>query len=134
MTDITSKVAGAVSSTHLWTREKVRHALSALVELYPEATVDWEEVDEDWGRVISRGEVTAYVNAICPLAFVQADDEATAQRVWPGLGIVAIAVPDFDAAALSVDPSVLSGLTRRPLTKNVSYDRASVNEIWWATV
>jgi len=134
MTDITSKIVSAGSLAHGWTPEKVRHALSALAELYPEGTVDWEEGNEEWGRVISRGEVTAYVSARCPLAFVQADDEAEAQRVSSQLSILAIAVQDFDAPSINVDPSALSELTRRPLTKNVSYDRASVNEIWWATV
>jgi hypothetical protein len=134
MIDITQKIVEAASPAHDWTGEKVRHALSTLAGLYPEATIDWEEGDEDWGRVISRGAATAYVSARRPLAFVQADDETAAQRVSSQLGIAAITVHDFDAPSLSVDPTALSELTRRPLTKNVLYDRASVNEIWWATV
>jgi hypothetical protein len=128
MIDITQKFVEAGSLDHEWTRENVRHALSTLAGLYPEATVDWEEGDEDWGRVISRGAATAYVSARRPLAFVQADDGTAAQRISSQLGIVAIAVQDFDAPSLSVDPTALSGLTRRPLTKNVLYNRASVNE------
>jgi hypothetical protein len=50
------------------------------------------------------------------------------------VGLIAIAVRDFDAPSIRVDPAALAHLTRRPLTENVSYDKASVNEIWWATV
>jgi hypothetical protein len=134
MTDITSKIMEARSLSQGWTREKVRHALAALAELHPDGTVDWEERDEDWGRVISRGAAMAYVSARCPLAFVQADDETAAQRLSAQVDIVAITVQDFDVSSVSVDPSALSELTRRPLTENVLYDSASVNEIWWATV
>ncbi|MGO9464937.1 MAG: hypothetical protein ACLQIB_10555 [Isosphaeraceae bacterium] len=134
MTDITSKMSAALSLARGWTRERVRHTLSALAELYPDGTVDWEEGDEDWGRVVSRGAATAYVSARCPVAFVEADDETAAQRVLTQLGLVAIVIQDFDAPTVSVDSSVLSQLTSRPLTKNVSYNRASVNELWWATV
>lgn len=134
MIDITRKIIEAGLLAHGWTREKARSALSALAALYPEATVDWEEGDENWGRVISRGAATAYVSARCPLAFVQADDEPAAERVSSQLDVVAIAVQDFDAPSFSVDPAALSELARRPLTENVRYDRASVNEIWWATV
>jgi hypothetical protein len=134
MTDITSKLVEAGALAHGWTREKVRDALSALARLYPDGTAEWEEGDEDWGRIISRGEAMAYVRAKCPLAFVRAEAEGAAQRVSSQVGLVAIAVQDFDTPSLSVDPSALSQLTRRTLTRNVSYDRASVNDIWWATV
>jgi hypothetical protein len=117
-----------------WTHEKARHALSALAQLYAEGAVDWEAGDEEWGRVMSRGEATAYMSARCPLAFVRADDESAVRPVSSRLGIIAIAVQDFDAPSISVDPAALSHLTRRPLTGNVPYGRASVNEIWWATV
>lgn len=108
--------------------------MSALAGLHPDGQVDWEEGDEEWGRVISRGKEVAYVSARRPLAFVQADDEAATQPAWSWLGIVVIAVRDFDSPSISVDPSALADLTRRPLTENVSYRKASVNEIWWATV
>jgi hypothetical protein len=134
MTDITSKIVEASSRASLWTPEMVRHALSLLAELYPGSTVDWEEGDEEWGRVVSRGTAAAYVSARCPLAFVKADDETAAQRLSAQLGIVAVSVQDFDAHSVSVAPSALSELTRRPLTKNVSYEKASVNELWFATV
>jgi hypothetical protein len=134
MIDITQKIIEAGSHAHGWTREKARHALSVLAVLYPEATVDWEEGDEDWGRVICRGVATAYVSARCPLVFVQADDGTAARQVSSHLGVIAIAAQDFDVPSFSVDPSALSDLARRPLTRNVRYDRATVNDIWWATV
>ncbi len=63
MTDITSKMSAALSLARGWTRERVRHTLSALAELYPDGTGEWEEGDEDWGRVVSRGSATAYGSA-----------------------------------------------------------------------
>lgn len=134
MTNITSKIVEARSLTSHWSSEKVRHALSVLAELYPGSVVDWEEGDEEWGRVISQGSEMAYVNARCPLIFVKARDETAGQRLSAQLDTVTIPAQDFDTPSISVDPSVLSELTRRPLTKNVSYDRVSVNEIWFATV
>ena len=132
--DITSKIDDARSPCSGWTHEKVRYALLALARLYPEGAVDWEEGDEEWGRVISRGEATAYMSARCPLAFVRADDEAAVGPVSSRLGIIAVAVQDFDDPSISVDPVALSNLTGRSLTENVSYGRASLNEIRWATV
>jgi hypothetical protein len=134
MTDITSRIVAAESLATGWGREKVRQALSALAELYPEGTVDWEEGDEDWGRVVSGGGVIAFVSAIRPIAFVLAHDELAAQRALLQMSIVIVPARDFDDRSFIVDPSVLSELARRPLTKNVSYNRASVNDIWWATV
>ena len=134
MTDITSKIVEARSLASHRAPEKVRHILSVLAELYPGSAIDWEEGDEEWGRVISQGAATAFVNARCPLDFVKADDDTAAQRISGQLGVVAIPVQDFDAPTLSVDPSALYELARRPLTKNVPCDSASVNEIWFATV
>jgi len=134
MIDITFEIGHARSLGHDWTSERVRHALSELAALYPGGTIDWEEGDENWGRVVCRGETTAYVSARCPLAFVQADDVAAVEQVSSRLGIIAIAVRDFDAPTINVEPLALYDLAERPLTKNIPYDKASVNEIWWATV
>jgi len=134
MTDITPQVTEAALRCQGWTFERVRAALSVLAEVYSGATVDWEEPDEDWGRVISDGEPAAYISARCPIAFVRADGEAAAQSVLTTLGVVVISARDFDAPSFRVDRHVLSRLSRRPLTENVSYERTSVNEIWWATV
>ena len=134
MIDITSKINNALLLNHGWTNEKVRHSLLTLAELYPESMIDWEEGIEEWGRVVYCGKETAYVSARCPFAFIQAEDDEMCLRISSRLGLIGVVVRDFDEKSISVDHFVLSELTRRPLTKNVSYDRASVNEIWWATV
>lgn len=134
MIDITSKIDDAMALRGGWTRERVHQALSLLVRLYPEGVVDWDEGDEQWGRIIARGEARAYVSARCPLAFVWDESEEVVQGVSSRLGIIVMSVRDFDAPSISVDPAALSRLTRKPLPGVVSYGRASVNDIWWATV
>lgn len=134
MIDITSQIENGISLGLDWTRDKVRLTLSVLAELYPESSVDWDVPDEEWGSVISCGAPKAYVSAKCPLAFVQTEDETMIQQISSRLGIIVIAMQDFDAPLISVDPSVLSKLAGRPLTDDVSYDQASVNDIWWATI
>jgi len=134
MIDLTSKLDDVRSLGHDWTREQVRRALSALAALCPGGTVDWEEGDEEWGRVISRGEVAAYVSARRPLAFILSHDEAEVRQVSSRLGLVAIAADDFDAPSFRVAPSALAHLTQRALTEHVCYDKASVNDLWYATV
>ena len=134
MNDITSRIVAAEPLATGWGYEKVRQALSALSELYPQSTVDWEEGDEEWGRIISRGDVTAYVSAMRPIAFVLGDNELAANQALSQMSIVIIAARDFDDRFFSIDPSALSELAHRPLTKILSYGSVSVNEIWWATV
>jgi hypothetical protein len=134
MIDITPKINEAAALDRGWAEDEVRHALSDLASLFPEGIVDWEPGDEEWGRIVSRGEVTAYVSARLPIAFIRADDGGPARVIASRLGIVAISVPDFDATSIRVDPEVLSRLSQEPLTENVSHEAASVNDIWWATV
>lgn len=134
MIDLTLKINNAKLLSCSWTHDKVRQALSTLAGYFPGDMVDWEEGDEEWGRVISRGEATAYVSARLPLAFVRSDHETAAQQVSLRMEIITISVPDFDAPAVTVDLGAISDLSGRALTKNVSYDRASVNDIWWATI
>ena len=134
MINITPKIIEAGALNREWTYDDVRYALSSLASQFAEGVFDWEEGDEEWGRVISLGEATAYVSARLPLAFIQADNSHPAQAVASRLGIIAIFVPDFDATAIRVDHEALSRLSQRPLTENVSYEAASVNEIWWSTV
>ena len=137
MIDITSKLNDAMLLSPGWTHEKVRHALSTLAALYPESEIDWEEGDEEWGRVVCCGKEKAFVSVRFPFVFVQADDEALRRQISSQLGVIAVAVRDFDDPSISVDPTVLSNFTGSPgspLTENVSYEAASVNDIWWATV
>lgn len=135
MMDITRHILEARSLATGWGRKKVRRALKALAKRYPEAAVDWEEGDEEWGCIVSCNDAVAYVSARYPIALVKIDGE-TAPGGQPSLlpGVVVIGVRDFDDPCLSVDPSVLFELGQRPLSENVRYDRASVNDLWWATV
>lgn len=134
MIDITPKINEAGALDRAWTHDEVRHALATLAGLFAEGLVDWEPGDEEWGRIVSIGKVTAYVSARLPIVIIRGDDSGPARAIASQLGIVAIAVPDFDAIAIRVDLEALSRLSPGPLSENVSYEAASVNDIWWATV
>lgn len=134
MHDITRLITEARSRAADWTGGKVRRALRDLSARYPGSAMDWEEGGEAWGRVVAGHQAVAYVSAQAPFAFMRSDDPAEARGAAVRLGIVAVAVADFDAPVIRVDPAALAGLATRPLTVNVAYGKASVNDLWWATV
>ena len=134
MIDITPKIRAVKLLAHVWTRERVCHALTELAGLYPGAAIDWEEGDEEWGRVVCGGKAVAIVSARCPFAFVEANEETLVQPISTRLGITVVTVPDFDARSITIDPPALSNFSEGPLTENVSCESVSVNDIWWATV
>jgi hypothetical protein len=134
MNDLTPVFVTASTICHEWSPETIRFVLSSLAKCFPQGTVDWEQGDESWGRVISGGKVVAYVSAYWPLAIVVPLCEKQAREACARIPIEFLVVPSFAEKAFSVDKEALETLYSRPLSGNIDYLQFSIDDLWWATV
>jgi hypothetical protein len=130
--DITTEFEDAATRAADWTHADVATLLEAVTNEHPHAQADWEPGDEEWGRVLDPdGEhVIALICAKLPLGFIRG--EAPVLRsphrfVW-------ISAESMDAASYRVVPEVLDRLFGRAVSRNLTYDEVSAQDIWWATV
>jgi hypothetical protein len=129
--DLTSTFQNA-QNRNSWRSDKFRLALASLQNCLPETQIDWEEGDENWARLLHQGKVIALVNVLIPVAFVLPRHS----------GAVCFALRDcntiltdsFSEDTFRIDKDVLEKIFGRTLSRNVNYDRLSIDELWWATV
>jgi hypothetical protein len=131
--DISSLVETASSNRYSWTGARVAETLARLNAQISGATVDWEENDEDWGRILSKdGNVGAYICIRLPLVIL--DDNAVRCGIATPPDVVRLEVPSMAAPILRADKHRLEVAFGRVLSPNVDYDAFSADDLWWATV
>lgn len=127
MINLTNDIKSAMA---LGSRDHRRTAnLLALLASHFDGVVDWEQGDEEWGRVLAGQQVLAIVADRFPLVIVVGGRT-------PPVGNLAhvVRVKDMDGKDHQVDRSVLEEGFGRSITSNVNYDCMSIDELWWATI
>jgi len=134
MTELTETLSVAASKSSEWSLEMARGVLSSIAKSVPGASVDWEQGDEAWGRVVAGREVVAFVHGTWPIVITSPFLEKSVRQVST-IGAAAVVVASsFSERAFCVDKAVLERLCSRPLSENVDYRELSINDLWWATV
>ncbi len=124
--------AAAIKKRDAWNLGSTRSALSECKERMHDANIDWEEGDENWGRILQGGKVILLICALVPIAFVLTDHYATALK---HLGdCPAVPVESFSQDDFSIDRTLLTQILGREVSANVNYEQLSIDDIWWATV
>lgn len=124
--------AAALKKQNSWRTHELRSALSECKEQIPDAIIDWEECDENWGRVLQGGKVILLISALVPIAFVLSDLQATVQKHLRDCAIVP--VESFSQQDFSIDRTLLEQVVGRDVSANVNCGQLSIDDIWWATV
>jgi len=132
MTDLTAILAKAITAKQFWHSSKVLAVLHTVESLIPNARVDWEQGDEESGRIIMPdGRVAALVCARLPFGFISAPEVDPAalptELTW-------VQVASMSDAAFMVDQRALEYAFGRQLSDNVDYTALSAQDLWWATV
>lgn len=134
ISDLTSDFWRANSIRDEWNEDYVREVLQYISGSVFRSAVDWDDGDEQWGRVLdSRELVLAFVCVPCPIVI----SLTTIRRLfrgdknWP---IVAVFVEDMSTRCYSVERLVLESIFGRQLSDKVDYESISIEEIWWSTV
>ncbi len=70
MTNLTSIFKRAAEGNKDWTLEDARRFLQEIAVAYPDSDVDWEQGDEEWGRVICGDSVVGLLCAKIPIAIL----------------------------------------------------------------
>lgn len=131
-TDLTEIFEKAHNEKNSWSRDNVIRVLKILKDCIPESQVDWEEGDENWGRVIGYGEEVAFCNALVPVVVVHEKYSKCVQLT--NLGCHLIVVDSFSDHVFRIEPTILEQIVGRQVSRNVSYDELSILDLWWATV
>lgn len=131
--DISAIVETASGHRATWTAARFAQTLALLKAQLPGTVVDWEEHDEEWGRILSMdGSVGAYV--YCTLPMVILDDSVVRFGVITPPDVVRLEVPSMNASCLRADKDQLEAALGRALSPNIDYDAFSADDLWWATV
>jgi hypothetical protein len=115
-----------------WSNGEAKELLKAIVGMTPGSRVDWEEGDEEWGRVLSREDkVLALVSAKFPLSFVTTT--VSGQMLFPA-SVTVLSVKDMAEPQLRATRELMEQVFERPLSDNLDYGNLSAEDIWWTTV
>ena len=127
MINLTNDIKSAMA---LGSRDHLRTAnLLALLASHFDGIVDWEQSDEEWGRVLVGQQMLAIVADRFPLVIVVESELPPAVEDQAHV----VRVQDMDGKDYQVDRSILEAAFGRPMTSNVNYDLMSIDELWWAT-
>jgi hypothetical protein len=132
MIDLRAILAKAIAAKQIWHSSMVLAVLHTVESFIPDAWVDWEQGDEEWGRIIMPdGKVAVLVCARLPLGFISAPavDPAAlpTELTW-------VQVASMSDAAFIVDQRALEDAFGRQLSDNIDYTALSAQDLWWATV
>ncbi|MFN7812692.1 MAG: hypothetical protein ACK5SI_08550 [Planctomycetia bacterium] len=122
----------ALREKHVWTRGSVRGVLAALQNCIPETHVDWEEGEENWARLLRCGNVVALCSALVPVIVVLSKYSDGVQHALSGCHL--IMVDSFSDDAFKIERTILEQIVGREMSRNVNYDKLSMDDLWWATV
>ena len=129
MMDLTDDFRAAYEKRASWSHELALQVLQRIAQGC-DGTVDWEQGDEEWGRVLDGDVVVALVRARWPLVLVLESIDVGQQSS----DTVVITYTDIEAPDFRIDPSWLCSAIERTLTENVNYESISISDLWWATV
>jgi hypothetical protein len=129
MKDITAMLEAALTSQIKWSREAFLGQLNSLAASVEGASIDWEEGDENWGRVLVGSEVMAIVFRLHPLMIVR----STLHDYDAPAGVVVLVVDDMSADVFSVDRNVAETLAGRAMSSDWDAGQFSIDALWWAT-
>jgi hypothetical protein len=132
MTDLEAIWSKAIAARQHWQPTTVHDVLRKVASLVHAARVDWEQGDEEWGRVIAGdGHVAALVCARLPFGFIAASEVDPAvlptELTW-------VQVASMSDPAFCMDKRTLEETFGRELSDNVDYNALSAQDLWWATV
>ena len=116
-----------------WDKDKIRRVLAILSRAIKPSMVDWEEDDEEWGRIICGGDIIAIICVKLPLIIISSQYEAISKKI-DGISCLVFPVRDFDLEKHRVSKSILERVFERKLSENLNYEELSINDIWWATI
>lgn len=131
MRDLTPLIRRAAKQASEWSEVQVAEVLSAVASRLPNAVVDWEPGDEEWGRVLLSDSVVALVSSRFPLVFVSQSANLVTEQLPDSITVET--VESMDASEFAVDKVLLEETFQRPLSDNIAYAHISINELWWAT-
>lgn len=132
MIDLRQPISKAMAKRGQWDTSSFVAALHAVASSIENARIDWEQGDEEWGRVLKAdGQVAALVCVRVPFGFLCAP-EMDSSHLSPELTWVC--VEDIEEPAFTVDKSLLEAVFGRELSENVNYGALSAQDVWWATV
>lgn len=134
MKDLTPTLRRAVYRTDIWSTDIASHVLSSLATAIPGSTVDWEQGDEQWGRVVRSGDVVGYVHAAWPLVIILSALEECVNQLSLALQCEVIVTADFADKVFCVEKTFLECMCARAVSDNIDYRRLSINDLWWATI
>lgn len=132
--DISEAFEIAHKYSNIWTSQTVRKAIQIIVASGVGLQDDWEEGDEEWGRVLQDNNVVAIVCARLPLVFLHSSLAQLTPSLTEDCVVSVVVVRDFDDVTYAVSKSLLERLFERSVSENVSCDAMSINDLWWATV
>ena len=125
-------VETALRKKDCWGVAEARIVLAKCRARIGDSQIDWEEVDENWGRLVKDGEVILLVNALIPLAFVLSSH---CDALLDILGdCLAVPVESFSSESFSVSRQLIEQVVGREVSNTVNYDHLSIDDLWWATV
>lgn len=132
MNDLRAILAKAIAAKQFWHPSMVLAVLHTVKSFIPGAQVDWEQGDEEWGRIITPdGEVAALVCARLPFGFISAPEVDPATLP---IALTWVQVANMSEAAFTVDKRALEDAFERRLSDNIDYAALSAQDLWWATV
>lgn len=117
-----------------WNPNSVRKVVAAFRSVLPAASVDWEEGDENWARLMIDGEVVAIVNALVPIVVVLSKLRDKVQGLAENNKVALIVADSFSDHSFCVDKQLVEQVVARELSSNIDYRSLSIDDLWWTTI
>jgi len=122
----------ALRKQSYWGAADVRSVLSDCKKRIKDSQIDWDEGDENWGRLVHDGKVIVFINALIPLAFLLSIHSNALKEI---LGdCIVVPVESFSSESFSVNTQLLEQVVGREVSTNLNYDQLSIEDLWWATL
>lgn len=134
MHDLSNVFEEARRKADNWSHQAVREALQRITSLKDDFQADWEEGDEEWGRVLEGDRVVAFVCARVPLVVLHTSIFVDLRQLSEEHGLAVEVVESFDENSYCVSRPLLERVFGKEISGNVSCDSLSICDLWWATV
>ena len=132
--DLTSIIQEAKQRSPDWSTKSVWNSLKRISQKIENAQIEWDEGSgEDWGRVLSKGEVCAIVYRNFPLVIVLEKHIGSVSEDLEN--VVVVDIQDFETRKYRINKDKINSFFPPDRwSDTVSPGNFSIRELWWTTV
>jgi hypothetical protein len=128
--DLTDAFRYAIEHAAAWSADTSSAVIHQILDRLAEAVDDWDASSgEEWVQFIVGSEAVLYLRIDFPLALVLRGYE----RLLDGIGVVTVAVDDFQGRDYRIDPALLGAIFSHTSPTALDPDAFTIYDLWRAS-